>query len=82
MPSPYAQDSLAICSFNVQFLGQSTRRDDQALARIMEFFDVVVIQELAAAPFEGEFPDGTDYRPDSESVEFFEAMRVNGFKWK
>ena len=37
------EPSLAIVSFNIQFLGQSTRRDDAALAMILRDYDIVVV---------------------------------------
>lgn len=82
VPSVYGEETLSICSFNIQFLGQSVKRDDAALARILEPFDVVVVQELVAPPFAGTFPDGTPFKPDGESAEFFEAMRACGFDYK
>lgn len=75
------QDKLMICSFNIQFLGQSTARDDTALAKILEDFDIVVVQELVAPPYEGTFPDGTNFRPDSEAAEFFNEMDSLGFDY-
>lgn len=73
--------SLAIASFNIQFLGLSTKRDDPALAMILRDFDIVVIQELVAPPYEGKFPDGTDFNPDKEAAEFFEALTAVGFEY-
>jgi len=72
---------LSICSFNIQFLGNPKDRDHAALAEIMRPYDIVVIQELVAPPCEGMFPDGTPYRPDIESAEFFRAMQSLGFHW-
>jgi endonuclease/exonuclease/phosphatase family metal-dependent hydrolase len=74
--------SLAIASFNIQFLGLSPRRDDPALAMILRDFDVVVVQELASPPFEGKFPDGSDFKPDKEAAEFFQAMNALGFEYE
>lgn len=43
--------------------------------------DIVVVQELVSPPYLGIFPDGTPYKPDSESAEFFDAMREHGFRF-
>jgi len=45
------EDELMICSFNIQFLGQSTSRDDAALAKILEDFDIVVKLKDFCTPF-------------------------------
>ena len=37
---------IAICSFNIQFLGHFKDRDNAALASVLENYDIVVIQEL------------------------------------
>ena len=72
-------DGISVCSFNVQFLGNSRSRDDRALANIVAPYDIVVVQELVSPPYPGAFPDGTPFKPDSESAEFFDAMLENGF---
>lgn len=74
-----ADGCLTVCSFNIQFLGNSTRRDDDALAAVLEDFDIVVVQELVAPPYPGVFPDGSRFRPDAEASEFFAAMQARGF---
>jgi endonuclease/exonuclease/phosphatase family metal-dependent hydrolase len=76
------ESSLAITSFNIQFLGQSTRRDDAALAMILRDYDIVVVQELVAPPYEGNFPDGSEFKPDMEAAEFFNAMTALGFEYQ
>ena len=80
--STSGKQSLAISSFNIQFLGQSTKRDHPALAMILRDFDIVVIQELVAPPFEGKYPDGSDFKPDKEAATFFSAMAALGFEYK
>lgn len=74
----YGQE-LTVCSFNIQFLGQSKDRNAQALAGVVQDCDVVVVQELVAPPYAGTFPDGTDYKPDKEAAAFFDAMTAHGF---
>lgn len=72
---------LDIVSFNIQFLGNPKSRDEAALAALVSPYDIVVVQELVAPPFEGTFPDGTAYRPDPEAARFFEAMAASGFDY-
>lgn len=76
-----AGDSLFICSFNIQFLGNFKDRDNKALANILTDYDIVVIQELVAPPYGGTFPDGDPYKPDAEAAKFFDAMDSLGFKY-
>jgi len=71
--------SLTICSFNVQFLGNSPVRDDAALASILSDYDIVVVQELVSPPYDGAFPGGDPFRPDPQSAEFFDEMELLGF---
>lgn len=74
-------DHLDVVSFNIQFLGNPKHRDEAALAALLSPFDIVVVQELVAPPFDGTFPDGTAYRPDPEAARFFEAMADSGFDY-
>ena len=73
-------ESLTICSFNIQFLGHFKNRDDTALSKILEDYDIVVVQELVAPPCKGKYPDDTEYEADVESKEFFDEMKSLGFK--
>jgi endonuclease/exonuclease/phosphatase family metal-dependent hydrolase len=79
---PAAADDLTICSFNIQFLGNSERRDHDALALIVRAYDVVLVQEVLAPPYPGMFPDGTPFRPDKEVATFFDAMKGHGFAYE
>ncbi len=74
-----AAGHLDVVSFNIQFLGNFKNRDNDALAALVASNDIVVIQELVAPPFAGTFPDGTNYRPDPEAQQFFDAMTSRGF---
>ena len=74
-------NTVTVCSFNVQFLGSSRERDDEALASILTGYDIVVVQELVAPPYVATFPDGTPVKPDPEAAEFFDAMKANGFTY-
>jgi len=76
-----AQGTLSLCSFNIQFLGSSKERDNEALANLLKPYDVVVVQELVAPPYPGTFPNGEAFRPDPESKRFFDAMRALGFDY-
>ena len=77
-PQPRA---LSLVSFNIQFLGNGKHRDNSALAALVADHDVVVVQELVAPPYAGQFPNGNDYRPDAEAAAFFEAMAAEGFAY-
>ncbi|MBT3290419.1 MAG: hypothetical protein HN380_23955, partial [Victivallales bacterium] len=85
LPSPTVTSSgsstISICSFNIQFLGSSKDRDDEALASILRDYDIVVVQELVAPPYPATFPDGTPVKPDPEAAEFFDAMKALGFTY-
>ena len=74
-------ESITICSFNIQFLGNPKNRENQALADVVQHYDIVLVQELVAPPYSGTFPDGTSYRPDPEAAEFFDAMTGHGFAY-
>jgi endonuclease/exonuclease/phosphatase family metal-dependent hydrolase len=72
-------DTISVCSFNIQFLGQSVERNNEALTKILKDFDIVMIQEVLAPPYEGTYPDGTNYTPDEQITEFFDKMKEDGF---
>ncbi len=81
--------SVTICSFNIQFLGYSTRRDNAALANTLKDYDIVIVQELVAPPDPAEFPnvskkfpDGKDVKADAEATNFFKEMKGHGFEFK
>lgn len=76
-----ASDTVTVCSFNCQWLGNSRQRDNQALVNVLKPFDIVVIQELVAPPYSGIFPDKTPVNPDPEAAAFFDAMKVAGFSY-
>ena len=65
----------------MQFVGLSTKRDEQALAEAVQDCDIVVVQEVCSPPFAGTFPDGTAFKPDDESQEFFDAMTALGYEF-
>jgi len=70
---------LTVCSFNIQFLGNFKKRDDETLAKVVQDYDIVVVQELVAPPIDGTYPDGTHYSADPQAAEFFQAMQDRGF---
>jgi hypothetical protein len=80
-PVAETAEPISVCSFNIQFLGNSRSRDDAALADVVAPYDIVVVQELVSPPYAGTFPDGTEVKPDAESAEFFDAMRSHGFQY-
>ena len=82
--SPSAQlEQVAICTFNIKFLGhyKTIDRDDEGLARVLEEFDIIVIQELVAPPTDVIYPNGDTDPADPEAREFFDAMEANGFEY-
>ena len=77
--APAVADTIKVCSFNIQFLGQSARRRNSTLATIVRKYDIVVVQEVVAPPFPGKFPNGDEFKPDPEAGAFFGAMKSLGF---
>lgn len=76
-----AQDTLNICSFNIQFLGHFQSKENTLLAELLKDYDLVIIQELVAPPVDGKYKDGVSYKKDPESAAFAEAMAAKGFSW-
>jgi endonuclease/exonuclease/phosphatase family metal-dependent hydrolase len=77
----FSQDTLSICSFNIQFLGHFQNRENTVLANILKAHDIVVVQEMVAAPVNGNYPDGTAYKQDNESAAFLQEMEKKGFSY-
>jgi hypothetical protein len=73
--------TISVVSFNIQFLGNSTTRDNEALAALMAPHDIVVVQGLVAPPYPGTYPNGDPFRPNPQSAEFFDAMVSQGFEF-
>lgn len=73
-----AAPPLRICSFNIQFLGSSSRRDNASLARLLAPYDIVVVQELVAAPAKSpaDLP-----KSRQNSAAFFREMTRRGFAY-
>lgn len=76
-----AQDTLNICSFNIQFLGHFKDRNNEFLAEVLSPFDIVVIQEMVAPPIDGVYPNGLAYKQDLESASFVQEMAKRGFQY-
>ena len=76
-----AQDTLNICSFNIQFLGHFKDRNNEFLAEVLSPFDIVVIQEMVAPPVNGVYPNGLAYKQDLESASFLKEMTKRGFQY-
>ncbi len=74
-------DTLMVCSFNIQFLGHFTKRDNRALADILKHYDIVAIQKLVTPPYAGTFPNGDPFKGDTEAAAFFDAMQAHGFTY-
>lgn len=77
----FAQDTLKICSFNIQFLGHFQTRENAVLADVVKDHDIVVVQEMVAAPVDGLYPDKTAYKADKESGAFVAEMTKRGFSY-
>ena len=73
---------LGVCSFNIQFLGSSKSRDNAGLAELLKRYDIVVIQELIAPPYDGKFPNSADYVPNPQARLFFDCMKQDGFSYR
>ncbi|SHJ18679.1 Endonuclease/Exonuclease/phosphatase family protein [Malonomonas rubra DSM 5091] len=77
----FGLDTISICSFNIQFLGNSKERHNSALAELVKNHDIVVVQELVAPPYPGIYPDGEPYKADIEAARFFDEMKSRGFEY-
>ena len=62
------QEELKICSFNIQFLGHFKNKENKTLAKFLNPYDIVVIQEMVAPPSNGMYSDKTPYKKDIESL--------------
>lgn len=76
-----SQDTLTVCSFNIQFLGHFQSKDNTLVAELLKDYDIVVIQELVAPPVDGSYKDEVSYKKDPESAAFAEAMTAKGFHY-
>jgi endonuclease/exonuclease/phosphatase family metal-dependent hydrolase len=79
-PAPKPAD-LAICSFNISFLGHWSNKANQRLADLLANCDAAVIQELIAPPTEMTIThDGQpmQMQADKEALGFFTAMSQAG----
>ena len=74
------QEELKICSFNIQFLGHFKNKENKTLAKFLNPYDIVVIQEMVAPPTNGMYSDKTPYKKDIESASFVKEMASVGFK--
>jgi hypothetical protein len=77
----FSQDTINLCSFNIQFLGHFKNKDNSTLSKILSPYDVVIIQELVAPPVPGKFSDNSPYKVDAESKAFLEEMKISGFEF-
>src|SRR5262249_48927773 len=77
-----AAAELSVCSFNIQFLGSSKERDNAGLADVLKGYDLVVVQELIAPPYAGNFPNGQAFVPNPKARAFFDFMKQKGFAYR
>jgi len=68
------------CSFNIKWLGSSKSKENQKLVAMLMPYDLVIVQELVAPPYDGFYPGGKAYEGDAESAAFFDLMSDNGFR--
>ncbi len=74
-----AAGSITICSWNIQSLGLSKVRDNAALAQVVKDYDIVVVQELIAAP---QKPVSNKLPSSPQRAQlFFDEMNKLGFKY-
>jgi hypothetical protein len=76
-----ASRDLRVITFNIQFLGNFRDKRKEDLADMLAPYDLVIVQELVAPPYEGYFPDGSPFVPDDESAAFFDAMAARNFDY-
>lgn len=63
---PANKDELNICSYNIQFIGQSDTRKNDEIADIIKNCHVVIVQELVAAPENMTFDILKDYTEETK----------------
>lgn len=78
---PVIDEQITVCSFNIKFVGHYKNKDNEALARLVGKYDMVIVQELVAPPDDGRYCDGTSYVEDPEADAFFDAMSAQGFDY-
>ena len=76
-----SDEQITVCSFNIKFVGLYKKKDNNALAKLVGKYDMVIVQELVAPPDNGRYCDGTSYREDPEADAFFDAMSAQGFDY-
>lgn len=79
--SESGEDTLAVCSFNIQFLGHFKERNDTLLTNLLKVYDIIVIQEMVAPPVDGLYPNGSTYKSDKESESFHNLMTTKGYNF-
>ena len=75
------EKTITICTFNIQFLGAFKKRDNHALASLLNGYEIILIQEMVATPVDGIYPDGSRYTADPESKNFMNEMLQNGYQF-
>lgn len=72
---------ISACSFNIKFLGSSKSKEDQKLVDLLGPYELVIVQELVAPPYDGFYPDNVAYAGDIEAASFFDRMKEKGFSY-
>lgn len=73
--------SLTVASFNIKWLGNYKDKDSKALTGLLKDLDIVLVQELVAPPYQGNYPNNKPFKPTQASKEFFDFMTRAGFKY-
>lgn len=82
--TPPLDDSLAVCTWNIQWIGHWKAKRHEDLAKTLEPCDVAVVQEMVAPPWDVLVVDPAKkatvtLKGDLEAKAFAEAMRKVGF---
>ncbi len=81
LPEPIAASEgiLNACSFNIKFIGSSPNKRNEKLCDLLTPYDLVVVQELVAPPYDGFYSQNQPYKGDVEAAAFFNIMTDHGF---
>ncbi|MBF0431834.1 MAG: hypothetical protein HQK83_11175 [Fibrobacteria bacterium] len=73
--------NVSVCSFQIHCLGESKKRHNDQLVKLIGKYDIVLIQGLIAPPKDGKYPDGSSYEADPEVKLFFHLMKTRGYDY-
>ena len=61
-----ADETITLCRLNTKWLGGSEARECETLGLFLSNYDIVLVQEILAPPYDGLFPNSDPYRPDRQ----------------